>query len=124
MSDVVAEHAARIRVADPQPARCSGCLQSAGTDVRFVDYQAAIDRGAIVEEGSMAVLESIDELYLCDSCVRQGAEALAFKPVEHRRLLTELRRTELERDHWKAYAGRLEATLQERPEAAPRARRR
>ena len=106
------------------PSRCSGCLRSAGTDVRFVDYQAAIDRGAIVEEGSMAVLESIDDLYLCDSCVREGAEALGFKPELHSRQLREIQRLEVEAEHWKAYSRRLEATLQERPEAAPRARRR
>jgi hypothetical protein len=88
MSDAVAEHVARIRVADPPPARCSGCLRSAGTDVRFVDYQAAINRGAIVEEGSMAVLESIDDLYLCDSCVRAGrGGARRSSRVAHRRQL-------------------------------------
>lgn len=123
MSDAVAELATRLRLSDPKPGHCSACLIASGPDVRFVDFDCMVDRGAIVEEGSLAILDAMDELHLCESCVRQAAEVLEYKPDLHRRQLTEIRRLELDAEHWKAYAKRLEATLQDRPEQ-PKGRRR
>lgn len=124
MSDVVAELASRVRLSDPNPGHCAGCFCASGPDVRFVDFDGVqLDRGAFVNPISMGVLDSIDELHLCEACIRNAAETLDLKPGLHRRQLNEIRRLELDNEHWKSYALRLEATLRERPGAAPSKRR-
>jgi|HubBroStandDraft_6_1064221.scaffolds.fasta_scaffold140219_3 hypothetical protein len=123
MSDV-AELATRFRLSDPKPTRCAACFTSAGPEVDFVDFDAAIDRGTfIAPDGAGAVLDSIDDLHLCASCVRSAAEVLGLKPELHSRQLNEIKRLELRSDQWEAYAKRLEATLQDRPERPPGTRR-
>lgn len=124
MSEAVADIATRLRLSDPKPAHCSACWASSGPDVRFVDFDCLLDRGVIVEEGSMAVLDAMDALHLCEACVRQAAEVLAYQPVQAQNRLREIRRLELDLEHWRRYAQRLEGTLQERPEPPPSARRR
>ena len=106
MSEAVAELGSTIRLSDPLPARCSACLGSAGDGKRFVDFQAAFDAGAVIEEGSMAVRDSLDELHLCEGCVRSAAEALAYKPQLHAKQLREIRRLELQAAHWRDTAER------------------
>jgi hypothetical protein len=83
MSTLIADRVSRTRISDPQPTRCAGCLQSAGPTVRFVDFDCFINRGVIVEEGSMAIVDSIDTLHLCESCVREAAETLDYKAGLH-----------------------------------------
>lgn len=114
--------ASRVRISDPRPTRCAACFDSGSP--RYVDFQAAFNGGAVVDEGSMAVRDSIDELHLCESCVRSACEQLGFKPELHARQVTEIKRLELRSQHWEAYAKRLEATLADRPDAPPKARRR
>ena len=98
---IIAERVSRARISDPKPARCAACLQSADANVKFVDMDAAINRGAIVEEGSMAVIDSIDELHLCESCVREAADTLDYKPGLHARHLQLNRQLMRERDELK-----------------------
>lgn len=95
---ILADRVARVQISDPKPGHCSGCYGSAGPEVTFVNFDAAINRGAIVEEGSGAVLDSIDELHLCDSCVREAAETLDYKPGLHARHLQLNRQLMAERD--------------------------
>lgn len=99
MSDVVAELASRVKLSDPKPTRCAACWCSADADLRFADFDTLIDRGTICDAGSMAVLESIDDLHLCENCVRDAAEIMGLKPELHARQLREIRRLELARDH-------------------------
>ena len=116
-----------IRLSDPLPARCSACLRSAGEGVRFVDFQAAFDGGAVVEEGMMAVRDSIDELHLCEACVKKAASILDYKPDLHAKQYQEIRRLELERDHWRDTAVRIKREADAQFEAnlgQPKPRRR
>lgn len=108
---VIAERVSRTRISDPKPAHCAGCLQSSDVNVRFVDFDAAICRGAIVEEGSMAVLDHIDELHLCESCVREAAETLDYKPGLHARHLQLNRQLMADRDRLKQENGQLRQLL-------------
>jgi predicted Fe-S protein YdhL (DUF1289 family) len=124
MSEATADIATRLRLSDPKPGFCSACWTAAGEDVRFVDFDCLLDRGVHVQEGTMAVLDAMDSLHLCESCVRQAAEVLAYKPVEAQRRLREIRRLEIENEHWRDYAKNLERTLRERPEPAPSAPKR
>lgn len=117
MSDVVAELATRAQLSDPKPARCAACFCSADAEVRFVNFDAAIDRGTFVDPGGAgAVLDSIDELHLCEACVRSAGEVLGLKPALHARQIREIKRLEVTLEHWREYAKRVEATLQTRPE--------
>lgn len=107
-----------IRVADPLPTRCSACLQAPSEGLRFVDYNAHVNRGAVVEEGSMAVVDSLDELYICESCHNRGSEALGFVPGLHRQHLARVRESDARAERWEAYAHQLEQALGDRPAAA------
>ena len=134
---VAVEIATRWHVADPPPSHCSACFRSADPKVRFYTPDSAIDRGVFVDaHGAHAVLDSMDWMYVCASidengkvvggCVKDLLEFAGFKPELHARQLREIRRLEVESESWRAYAKRLEATLQDRPEPAPasQARRR
>lgn len=112
MSEVIAELATRLRLSDPKPAHCSACLCSSGEDVRFVDFDAMVDRGSFVDpDGAMHVTDSMEELHLCESCVRQAMEVLDFRPERHRKLLIEYEKERVEKDHWKGTARRLKREL-------------
>lgn len=97
-SSILAERVSRAKISDPRPTRCAACLQASDPAVRFVDFDAAINRGAIVEAGSGAVIDSIDELHVCESCVREAAEALDYKPGLHARHLQLNRQLMADRD--------------------------
>lgn len=113
----VAELATRVRVSDPKPARCAACWCSADADTRFVDFDAAIDRGSFVSpDGAAAVLDSIDDLHLCEACVRSAAEVLDVVPQHAALLLAEARSQNQRADEWRAYAERVEAAFASRPE--------
>lgn len=111
-----------VRISDPRPAYCSACHNS--PDVKFVDFDAAHDAGAFVNRETQAYIEGSDDLHLCANCLRDASEVLALKPVIHARQAREIARLTTAVDHWRDYAHGLEATLQERPDPAPRATRR
>lgn len=119
MSATIAEHQIpseinfRARISDPVPARCSGCMQSAGAGQRFVNLDMRINRGTICQEGTIAVLERIDELHLCDACVRDAAEALEYVPELHQRHVQLNRMLMRERDELREQNRQLRAMLAE-----------
>jgi hypothetical protein len=110
-------------------------LRGAEAGVEFYTADTAFEGGQVTKEQDGVVLyrESIDDLNLCavrddngrliGGCVKELLEAAAYKPELHSRLLREIRRLEIENEHWRDYAKRLERTLNERPEPAPSARR-
>lgn len=104
----------RIKISDPKPAYCSGCYQAAQEGITFLDFDAAHDGGAFINDQG-ATLVGQDDLHLCEACVRSACEALGLKPELHSRQAQIIRRTELRAEHWEAYAKRLEATLEDRP---------
>jgi hypothetical protein len=112
-----AEIAQRVRLSDPRPSHCAACFRGAEEGVRFVDFDAAIDRGQRVVERDGAVWEreSIDDLHVCDACVRQAAECLAIRPQASANQLREIRRLETENAGMREYIQRLEATHASRP---------
>jgi hypothetical protein len=98
---LVAAPAWRAHIADPKPAFCAGCLRGADAEAVFVDLGMPVERGYIRELGSQAVIAELNRLCLCDACVREMAEALAFEPGLHRRHLAKLREVMAERDQLK-----------------------
>lgn len=116
------EHHPRAKLADTNPAYCSGCWDGADATMRFVDFDGpVIDRGQREEirDGVVWNRESIDELILCERCVRDAAQALELKPDLHQRQLREIRRLELQVEHWRDYAKRMEATVASKPADEP-----
>lgn len=115
----VAELAMRVKLSDPKPARCAACFCGADVDLRFVDFDAAINRGAFTE-ASGAVIDSIDELHICENCIREACEVLDMRPQHVQLLLREARDANRRADEWKAYALAVEAAQGERPEVPER----
>jgi hypothetical protein len=107
-----------MRIADPKPAYCSACGNSY-PDGRYVDMEAAFDRGAVISNDQLSYVEGSDDLHLCEACVRAAAEVLAFKPDRAARQTLEIHRYQREARDWKAYAMALEQTVSERPERLP-----
>jgi hypothetical protein len=98
MSETITAPTWRAHVADPPPAFCSGCLRGADAETVFVDLGMPVGRGYIREHGSGAVIAELNRLALCDACVREMAECLAFEPSLHRRHLAKLREVMADRD--------------------------
>jgi hypothetical protein len=92
-------------------------------ETRFVDFDAAHDGGTFIND-QVGFVAGSDDLHICEQCMRAGMEALALKPEVSTNQLREIARLEAAVSHWQEYAKRLEATLEDRPEPAPRAPRR
>jgi hypothetical protein len=88
----------RARIADPKPAFCSGCLRGADAQTVFVDLWMPIERGFLREFGSNAVVAELNRLCLCDSCVKEMSECLAFEPSLHRSQQAQIARVVADRD--------------------------
>lgn len=99
------------------PVRCSGCFNQQ-PHLRHVDFDAACDRGYGNDEG---VKINMDDLILCENCVREGAEKLGIKDsrqlaakvetLEKRLDVSEKRRVQAEK-----WAGTMEDAISHRPE--------
>ena len=88
----------RAKISDPKPPYCCVCLCAAGPDVRFIDFGARRSIGAVVDPISGGLLARLDKVEICEACVREGAEALEFRPQLHRNHLMEVRRLRVEND--------------------------
>lgn len=109
MTTEVAELAGSIKLATPRPDRCVACLQSAvslGPDTRFVDFGQLVESGTIVDAGSMAVLDPLRQLAICERCMEGGLEQLAYKPQLHARQFQRIRQQDVQIAHWRATAER------------------
>ena len=100
------EVSTRVRVSDPAPAHCSMCFQGAREGLRFFDCGAAFDAGSVIDLEHQAYISGADDLHICESCVQELTEAAAYKPELHSRQLREIKRLELQRDHWRDTAAR------------------
>jgi hypothetical protein len=97
----IADLVARAQISDPRPGVCSSCLQASDPQVRFVNLGATIDRGAVTDPISGAVIQLLDDLHICESCIREAAEVLDYKPGLHARHLQLNRQLMRERDELK-----------------------
>ncbi|CAB4172165.1 hypothetical protein UFOVP1346_7 [uncultured Caudovirales phage] len=87
---------------------CAACF-SFVTDRSVVEFDASWD-GPVIPEGS------VDELSLCESCVRSAAEALDVSPDVVARLENSVKFSEGVAEKWRSYALSLERSLEFRPE--------
>jgi len=94
------------RIASPKPAFCSGCLRGADGETTFIELGIA-GRGVVRDASSLAVIADLDRLCLCESCVKQAAECLAFKPQTHREHMLRIAKVVAERDQLQKENGML-----------------
>ena len=112
MASAAIEYANQVRVADPKPDYCSRCFRGAQEGVEFLDLMSSYEGPTIVHPETGAVIGTIDDLYLCftrdesgqvaSGCVKEICEAGNLRPELHQRQLREIRRLELEAEHWKS----------------------
>jgi hypothetical protein len=105
--------ASDIREAE-KPIYCSSCFNQQA--IRHVDFDAACDRGYGKEE---AVEVAMDDLILCENCVREGAELLGMSPEGTKDdriadLTAKLAFEQRERGKAERYAGTLEDALNQK----------
>ena len=100
------------RIAYSNPPVCLAC-GGAKPHVRHVDFQAAYDGPTFREEGAVV---TVDDLMICEDCVREAAELLAVDPQPMRELELERDRALSAADGWREYALSLEETYGRRPE--------
>jgi hypothetical protein len=70
------------------PLRCSGCGWSSsdhGPDVVFLSFSMPLFRGVMVDKGSHALLERLDDLVLCAECVAVALLVLDPTPARSAR---------------------------------------
>ena len=120
-----------MRLSDPRPAVCTVCCNAGHETTTFVDT-GAFREGPLLRDsatGEIAVDSSgaqisLDGIEVCDACVREMVKVLGEHAYQDtiRKQFLEARQAQLRAEHWEAYAKRLEATLEERPDVPPRAR--
>jgi hypothetical protein len=119
-----------VRIASPNPVCCAACYaQGSG---RHVDFEAATDGPIVVDEGGVARTwaggtVSVDEIILCEACVRAAAELLAIEPTVMEAQAQELRDMAAQVELWRGRAAALRAAaaawgedLDGKAKAAPR----
>ena len=92
---------------------CSACYNA--SDHRHVDMNAAFD-GPVLSNGMV-----IDDLILCEPCVKNAVDALDLNESANVVALAEsrVREAEAEAEKWKRYAKSLEMTQELRPVELP-----
>lgn len=111
-----------MRVADTAPAYCSGCFQSKPAE-RHIDFDVAWDGPTITE----AVTVAIDDLILCEDCLKAAAKLIGMAdPAADQAELEQLRASNqhlVEKVRGlEDYAGRMEAAVAAKPEPERKSR--
>jgi hypothetical protein len=106
-----------VRAAN-MPIYCSACFGQ-NSDARHIDFDAACDRGYGDRDDGLKV--SMDDLILCEDCVKSGAVLLGMMDTEafQARLASLEHRLEEEKrraDKATEYADRMEQALSHRPQ--------
>lgn len=108
------------------PVYCSACFNQ-DPAAQHVDFDAANDRG--YGESDTGIKVSMDDLILCEHCLRRGAELVGMRDArELEEELTSLRR-QVDREKHRAdaadeYAAKLEDAMDSRPVPVSHPRRR
>jgi len=89
---------------------CSNCFNHLCPKTRVVEFPASWD-GPVLNNGV-----SIDELFMCENCIRNAFELLTVDPVGVTVLEREVRDAKVSAEQWKAYALKLEEGFAVRPE--------
>lgn len=92
---------------ESRPSLCTVCGNSGDENTKFVDTEC-VREGPVVydkESGGIAVDPrgaqiTLEDVYLCQSCIADAAEIAEFVPNLHRRHLEEIRRLRVYERDW------------------------
>lgn len=105
-----------IRIAGPNPGWCASCFNQQ-PEMRHIDFDSGIDRGTLTYGDGQQI--AMDDLMICETCVKAGAAALGMVDGDEESSLVSLRRelqqTRRERDAALAYADGVEEAISHRP---------
>jgi hypothetical protein len=118
--------ATKIRLASPPPSYCSSCYGQY-TERRHVDFGAAYD-GPVLEGVEGGVPASIDDLVICEECLAAAAKVIGYDDAAKLNEQIAAQADQLGELTERlagamAYANKLEAALQSKPEPAKRGAR-
>lgn len=110
-----------IRLTDTRPP-CSACFNQHFDGTRYVDFDAANDRGF-----SNGI--ALDDLILCEQCVKRAAIEVGYGDMAEAEVRLKDLDLAFEREKYRAdqlekYAGELELAFDQRPEKIAHPRRR
>lgn len=105
-----------MRVAPSAPGVCTGCGIAKPFE-RHIDFEVTFDGPAFELDGARAF---VDELVVCEQCVRSAAELLALDVEPVRELEIERDRARAQASAWREYAEGLERIYAARPEPVRR----
>lgn len=113
-----------VRIASPNPACCAACYGS-NPGGRHVDFGAATDGPVVVnDDGTVRTWTggtmSVEDIVLCEACVRAGAELLALEPTVMEGLAQEVRDAQADARLWRRRAESAQAALAEWGTPPPR----
>ena len=124
-----------MKVASGGPGYCSVCYCS-NPELRHIDFEVAFEGAPVLDRETRTIavipwtgqMASHDDLYICENCIKDACEKLGFQPELHARQVTEIKRLELENQHWRATVRRQQQELNTQYESAygaqnPRRRR-
>ena len=91
---------------------CAACFNFV-SDSRAVEFSASFD-GPVIETGS------VDELMLCEQCIRNAMDVLDVDPQAMTNAINAVEAAEKKADQWRTYAEKLEGQMAGRPEPLKR----
>jgi hypothetical protein len=97
------------------PMYCAACFNQR-PELRHIDFDAATDRGYGAEEATRVAM---DDLILCENCVREGARLLSMVDRDDQTIATLQRKldvAEKAKRQAQNYADTMEEALSKRPE--------
>lgn len=101
-----------MKLAHSAPPICLAC-GCAKPHARHIDFEAAYDGPTFREDGAVV---TVDDLMVCEDCLREAAQLLAIDPQPMRALELERDRAQTLADGWREYALSLEESYGRRPE--------
>jgi hypothetical protein len=111
-----------MRIADPPPAVCSACHNSQ-PELRHVDFDAEYD-GPVIGGGPEARGIAVDDLILCERCIRDAGRLVGLEPIGDTAATIEALQSQLlAAGDWNSQLGKYVWSLQEalasRPDSLP-----
>lgn len=116
-----------MKLANPRPGFCSVCF-SAANDKQIVDCEVAFDGAPVLDKESRTItiipwtgtLACHDDLYVCESCVREMRDTLGMGEYREviRKQLVEVKKLEVENEHLRATVLRMRNELNAQLESA------
>lgn len=110
-----------------RPSLCTACGNAGDETTRFVDLDCEREGPVVLDtNGDLATdrkgaVVTLDDVFVCEGCVRIQAELIGFRPELHSRQMRENEQAKLSREYWMERAKRAETDLERTTERLRRA---